>query len=481
MAALGSIHTICKGTCTVLGLGISNMAAIEYLLSHGIRVTARDRMERDALEGKAEALEARGVKVILGEDYLKDLEEAVILRSPGMRPDLPELNEAAERGALLTSETELFLTLTRAQVLGITGSDGKTTTTTLTGLMLQAECQRRGKGRVFVGGNIGRPLLPLVDEMTEEDYVVLELSSFQLQTMKQSVGRAALTNVTPNHLNWHTDMEEYTRAKTNLFAHKENTLLVTNRENDVTDALAKAQAGRVVLFSSRRGDRGDLIRKPGDLALCLREGRIVLLDGEGEDALLDTASILLPGIHNVENYMTAIGLTLGLVSKESILEVATTFRGVAHRLERIAEVEGVTYYNSSIDSSPTRTAAALSALAPATPIVICGGYDKKTPFEPLAKALCAHAKAVVLTGATAPAIRAALGACERVERGELPIYTDGDFTSAVLLASRLAEKGDLVLLSPACASFDAFRNFEERGNTFRSMVLELARKAGSLE
>lgn len=473
MAAWKGIEEICKGSCTVLGLGISNLAAIEYLLSHGIRVTARDRKDREALEGKAEALEKRGVKVFLGEGYLEDLREDVILRSPGMRPDLPELREAVSRGALLTSETELFLSLTRALVLGITGSDGKTTTTTLTGLMLEKECEKRGKGRVFVGGNIGRPLLPLVDEMTEEDYAVLELSSFQLQTMSQSVPRAALTNVTPNHLNWHTDMEEYTRAKTNLFSRGENELLVTNAENEISARLAKEREGRVILFSGKRNDPCLLIGKPGDGALYLKEGRICYFDEEAEKEILDTASILLPGMHNVENYMTAIGLTLGLVSNESIREVATTFKGVAHRLERVATLRGVTYYNSSIDSSPTRTAAALSALAPAKPIVICGGYDKKTPFEPLAAALCEHAKAVVLTGATASAIQASLNACERVQKGLLPVCTDPNFRSAVLVASTLAKEGDIVLLSPACASFDAFCNFEERGRTFCDIVREL--------
>lgn len=457
-------------TVAVVGLGISNLPLIDFLLLHHIKVCARDKKSRSALGDTADRLEARGVSLILGDGYLDNLHEAVVFRSPGLRPDLPEFRRAVQNGAVLTSETELFLELTPATVIGITGSDGKTTTTTVTGLLLQEFCNSRGKGHVYVGGNIGTPLLPLAEKMSSDDFAVIELSSFQLQSMKKSPQRAAVTNISPNHLDWHTDMAEYIRAKTNIFCHPQNTLLVTNADCDATKAIASNRRGTVTWFSSSRSAPQDFdgIRKPGDRVLYIKNRQITKWDGECETALLPIDSILLPGKHNLENYMTAIALTDGLVSAEHIAAVAQSFGGVPHRLERIRTVNGVTYYNSSIDSSPSRTAAALSALSE-KPIVICGGYDKKIPFAPLAEALAEKAQAVVLTGATAQKIKQALLAlpdCTALP----PIYTESDFTRAVWLAHDLATPGDTVLLSPACASFDAFRNFEERGNTFRRIV-----------
>ncbi len=452
---------------SVVGLGISNRPLIDFLLEQGAHVTARDQKEREALGDLAEALEAKGVRLLCGVDYLKDLREEVIFRAPGIRPDIPAFCKALEGGAILSSEMELFLDLTPAFVIGITGSDGKTTTTTLTGLMLEAECKKSGQGRVFVGGNIGTPLLPRVGEMTAADFVVVELSSFQLQTMKRSPMRAAMTNISVNHLNWHTDMEEYVGAKTNIYRHGQNKLFVTNGENEVTARLAAKHEGRVTLFY---GSAQDALEGRENASVFLRDGVICLRRDGREEPILRAGDILLPGKHNLENYMTAIALTEGLVSLESIYDVATTFGGVAHRLESVGVVDRVTYYNSSIDSTPTRTSAALSALAPKRPIVICGGYDKKTPYEPLAETLCRHAKAVVLTGASAPLIRRALEARDEVLRGALPFCEEPDFEKAVYLAKDMAGEGDIVLLSPACASFDAFKNFEERGDRFRNIV-----------
>lgn len=459
-------------TCTVVGLGISNLPLIDFLLSLGARVTGRDQKTREQLGNVADTLDARGVRLILGADYLEHITEDIVFRTPGLRPDHPALAAAVTRGARLTSEMELFLELTPATVLGITGSDGKTTTTTLTGLILEAECRRRGKGRVFVGGNIGTPLLPRVFEMTEEDFAVVELSSFQLQSARRSVHDAAVTNVTPNHLNWHLDMDEYISAKTNLYRHAPCHRLVTNAENDVTHALARDFSGDLTLFSSKKKSYEEFDLPPHGRAVYERDGTLILDDGVTARPVVRRDEILLPGIHNVENYMTAIALTAPYASSESVREVATTFTGVAHRLERVRVHRGVTYYNSSIDSTPTRTAAALSALT-TRPIVICGGYDKHVPFEPLADALSLRASAVVLTGATAKKIRAVLDGCERVRTGDLPVLEESDFVSAVRLAAEIAKEGDTVLLSPACASFDAFKNFEERGEVFRRTVLAL--------
>lgn len=436
----------------------------------GARVTARDAKPLSQLDPRAAALPERGVRLILGDGYLDHIEESVIFRSPGLRPDLPQLVNAVNRGATLTSEMELFFELTPATVLGITGSDGKSTTTTLTALMLEAECKKRGRGRVFVGGNLGTPLLPRVMEMTEADFAVVELSSFQLQTLRRSPKYAALTNVTPNHLNWHTDMAEYVEAKTNLFSHSPNQSLITNAENEIALSLSRAYPGSLTLFSSKKESYKDFPLKKGDSAIYERDGTVLFWDGEAEAPILTTEKILLPGRHNLENYMTAYGLCRPFVSVETVEEIAKTFPGVPHRLERIRTHEGVTYYNSSIDSSPSRTAAALSALKE-SPIVICGGRDKGIPFEPLAEALCERAKAVILTGEAAPKIRAVLRGTEAVQSGALPVLEEADFTKAVCLARSIAKEGDTVLLSPACTSFDAFKNFEERGDTFRRIVL----------
>ncbi len=458
--------------CAVIGLGVSNLPLVDFLLSCGASVTVHDRKTRQELGEAAERMEARGVDLCLGQSYLDALTGDFIFRSPGLRPDHPALGSAVASGAILSSEMELFFALCPATVIGITGSDGKTTTTTLTGLMLEQACRRRGRGCVFVGGNIGQPLLPKVDSMSEDDFCVVELSSFQLQTLKRSPCRAAVTNVTPNHLDWHTGMEEYVAAKKNIYQNAGCERLVTNAENAETRKMAEEASLPRTLFSSQKTSLdafGDLLRK-GDRALWLSDGRIMMWDGTETRAVLDRKDLFLPGVHNVENCMTAIALTDGWVSDADVFAVASTFRGVAHRLEPVRELDGVTYYNSSIDSSPARTAAALSALAPHRPIVICGGYDKKIPFAPLADALCKHAKAVVLTGATAPKILEALQMHPEVQTGMLPIHRESDFTKAVVLARTIAKAGDVVLLSPACASFDAFPNFAVRGETFRRIV-----------
>jgi UDP-N-acetylmuramoylalanine--D-glutamate ligase len=453
----------------VVGIGVSNLPLIDFLLDVGADVCARDKKTEVELGEIADELMAKGVHLVLGDSYLENIDAEMIFRSPGLRPDLPAFVAAQERGAMLTSEMELFLELTPATVIGITGSDGKTTTTTLTGLILSEACKRRACGRVFVGGNIGTPLLNRVFEMTEDDFAVVELSSFQLQTVKRSAHIAAVTNVTPNHLNWHTDMKEYERTKANIFAHFPNRRLVVNAENSVTLAFGRETAQPKTYFSSQKASHTAFLLQAGDHAVYERDGAVLLWNGTEEHTVIRTEDIILPGRHNVENYMTAIALTEEYASAEDVLRVATTFEGVAHRLERVRVHEGVTYYNSSIDSTPTRTAAALSALTE-RPIVICGGYDKNVPFEPLAEALCARAKAVVLTGATAEKIRSALEQTREVQNGTLPVYENSNFVEAVLLAKSIAQNGDTVLLSPACASFDAFKNFEDRGNTFRRIV-----------
>lgn len=467
------LHLIANKSCTVIGLGVSNLPLIDYLLRHGARISARDRRDRSALGEVAVDLERRGVSLVLGDGYLDDLCEEIIFRSPGVRPFTKEIEDAVRRGAILTSEMELFLALTPARVIAVTGSDGKTTTTTLTHLMIEQAFAKNDR-RVYVGGNIGEPLLPYVDEMRAGDVAVLELSSFQLYTMRQSPHISALTNLSPNHLDWHSDMEDYVRAKTNIYRHGENIRAVFNAENEITVSLAREFDRPKTLFSSAKRtveEFGTLLHKT-DRAVYLRDGVIRLWNGEEELSYCSAEEILLPGKHNLENYMTAIALTDELATPEDVRAVARSFRGVAHRLELVDTVDGVAYYNSSIDTSPTRTAAALSAMK-TKPIVICGGYDKHIPFSPLADALCKTAKAVILTGATAEKIEAAL----RASACTLPVFVVENFDNAVLQAAKIAKSGDVVLLSPACASFDAFPNFAARGERFRALV-EVIKKGG---
>ncbi len=452
--ALDQFASLVRGRhAAVIGVGISNRPLINMLLSAGAKVTARDRKTREKFPA-ADELEALGVKLVLGEEYLEGIDEDILFKAPGIRSDKPELAEAVARGALLTSEMELFFELCPAHIFAITGSDGKTTTTTLTAKLLEAAGHR-----VYLGGNIGRPLLPLVGEMTPEDFAVVELSSFQLHCMKHSPETAVITNVSPNHLDWHTGMEEYIEAKKTIFRHqKEGMRLVLNYENGITREMADEAAADVTYFGH------DSIGKSAH-EVIERDG-VIYYDGE---RILDCEDILIPGRHNAENYMAAIAATAGYVPPEVVRKLASSFGGVEHRCEFVRELDGVRYYNSSIDSSPTRTAAALSSFKNRV-IVICGGYDKQIPFEPLGYTLSRHAKAAVLTGATAGKIKAALTSCPEYSEGMPAIIEADHFENAVKAAREAAVPGDVVILSPACASFDAFANFEERGNRYKELV-----------
>lgn len=434
--------------CVVLGVGVSNRPLIDYLLSHGAIIEVRDKKSREKLGEYGDLLEAKGVKLITGEKYLDNISGDFIFRSPGIRPDLGSIPNAIENGAYLFSEMELFMELCPCPIVAITGSDGKTTSSTLTAKLIETTGRK-----VYLGGNIGTPLLPFVEEMTENDAVVLELSSFQLMTFTKSANYTAITNISPNHLDWHVDMQEYVDSKANIFKFADNRKLILNANNSYSEYYASLTSSPIEYFSAKR-----------DADICLDEtGQYIVYKNE---KILKCSDIIIPGVHNIENYMTAIILTRDFdVKNEDIQKIAKTFPGVEHRLEFVREFEGVRYYNSSIDSSPSRTAAALSAIG-CKPIIICGGYDKMIPFEPLAKSLNDNAKAVILTGATADKIKKSIDEL----KSNLTVYIEYDFDDAVLKAKSIAENGDTVLLSPGCASFDRFDNFEIRGRYFKEKV-----------
>ena len=439
----------------VLGLGVSNRPLVRLLLQHGLDVTGCDRTPREKLDAEVLELERMGATLRVGDGYLDGLTADVLFRTPGMLPTRPEIRALAEAGAEVTSEMEVFFEVCPCMTVAVTGSDGKTTTTTLIAKMLEAEGRR-----VFLGGNIGTPLLPLADTMEESDVAVVELSSFQLMDMKRSSHVAVITNLAPNHLDMHTDMAEYVDAKKNIYCHQTAAdVLVLNHDNEITDSLQPEAKGSVRLFSRKE----NLLK-----GVCLRDG-VIYRDGE---AVLRQEEILLPGIHNVENYMTAIAATQGLVSDESIRQVARTFGGVEHRIELVRVKDGVSYYNDSIASSPTRTIAGLRSFRQKI-ILIAGGYDKHIPYDVLGPEICEHVKTLVLTGATAPAIRASVEAAAEQGMQSPEILAEEDFFAAIRTAAAQASEGDVVMLSPASASFDHFKNFMERGEAFRQEVMKL--------
>ena len=433
----------------VLGLGVSNRPLVRLLLEFGCNVTGCDRTPREKLEEEVLELERLGCKLSVGEGYLEELSADLVFRTPGMHPGNPAIVALQEQGAEITSEMEVFFEVCPCTKIAITGSDGKTTTTTLVSEMLKAA----GK-TVWLGGNIGTPLLPLVRQMKAEDFAVVELSSFQLMDMRRSPHVALITNLAPNHLDIHKDMEEYVESKKNIYRFQSaGDILVVNADNDITAPLSGP--GSTCAFS-----------RAGKNVKVRLENGIIYRDGK---AVLNKTDILLPGEHNVENYMAAIAVVEGLVEDEVICRVAKTFGGVEHRIELVRIKDGVRYYNDSIASSPSRTMAGLKSF-PEKVILIAGGYDKHIHYDVLGPEICKHVKKLFLCGATAPQIRAAVENCD----GDKPVITDcGKFEAAVKAAAAAAEKGDVVLMSPASASFDEFKNFAVRGNFFKKLIMEL--------
>ena len=442
----------------VIGIGVSNTPLIKMLLREDIPVVACDKNQREEFGGLIEELESLGAEVRLGEHYLDGLCEDVIFRTPGMRPDVPELEKAREGGSLVTSEMEVFFQVCPCHIIGVTGSDGKTTTTTIIARLMQ-----QAGYNTYVGGNIGKPLLGDVADMEPDDWAVLELSSFQLMTMRHSPEIAVVTNLSPNHLDVHKSMEEYIGSKENIFLFQgPQGRAIFNADNDITRDLAAEARGEAVLFS-RQG--------PLERGVFLQDGAIWCTNAQGSRAVLPLRDILLPGEHNVENYMAAIAAVDGLVPDPFIRAFASDFGGVEHRIELVRTLNSIRYYNDSIASSPSRTIAGLNAFREKV-ILIAGGYDKHIPFDVLGPEIVKHVKELVLTGDTALNIKSAVESCPDY-RGAPPVTVYSDFTEAVLAAHRLAIPGDVVLLSPACASFDRFKNFAQRGEAFKKIIYEL--------
>ncbi len=435
---------------TVIGIGVSNIPLIKFLCENKAQVTACDKREKEDLKDELDALSGFDVTYKLGEDYLKNLSGEIIFKTPGMRFDVPELVLARENGSLVTSEMEVFFELCPAKIIAVTGSDGKTTTTTLISEMLKKQ-----GFTVHLGGNIGKPLIGEIEDIKEEDVAVLELSSFQLHTMKQSADISVITNLSPNHLDYHKDMAEYIDAKKNIYLHQgKEGILVLNNDNEITNKLSSEANGKVRMFS-----RKEKIEN----GVCL-DGEEILINGK---PVLNIADIRIPGMHNVENYMAAIAAVYDMVDEETILYIAKNFSGVEHRIEFVREIGGVLFYNDSIASSPTRAIAGLHAFNKKL-IIIAGGYDKKIPFDDYGYEIKDHVKKLFLIGKTKDLIKAAAE-----KAGMTDIVIADTLEDAVKGAYEAAEKGDVVMLSPACASFDMFKNFMIRGELFKEYVNKL--------
>ncbi len=448
---------------SVVGIGRANLPLADYLLSEGARVTVHDRTPRASLSAAALSLERRGARLCLGEGYLDALSDEVIFRTPGIPSTHPALVAAQRRGALLSDEAELFMALCPAKILGITGSDGKTTTATLTHRILKEEYGGAGVS-VYLGGNIGVSLFPVLPRIRPSDLVVMELSSFQLEGITPRVARACITNLTENHLDHHGDLDTYLRAKSAILS---GAVPILSGDCARTRALARTLP-RPLLFSSERTPSALFSEIPdAHRCFCVVDGALSSVSPDGVTRrLLPLDAVRLCGRFNLANILAACALCDGLVGGESLLSAVSTFDGVPHRMQTVRTLSGVRYINSSIDTTPTRTAATLSAMD-VPPIVICGGRGKGLSYAPLASALLGMARAAVFTGEDGKAMQAALSSLDP----DFPAIYRTAFSDAVNAARAIARAGDTVLLSPAATAFDAFLNYEQRGRAFTELVL----------
>lgn len=449
----------------VIGLGVSNLPLIDYLYDLKAQVTVFDRTDiKDLSRTIVRKITNYGMGMSFGENYLEELVGFdLIFRSPSCLPTTPELLAEAERGAIITTEVEMVIELCPGTVIGVTGSDGKTTTTTLISKILEAK-----EYNVFLGGNIGTPLFTKISEMTPEDIVVLELSSFQLMDMKISPHISVITNITPNHLDKHSDMEEYINAKKNIFKYQnENDLVVLNYDNEITRNFEREAPGKVMFFSSKSKLQNGYIVDDNKIKYCENGLR---------SHILDTKEMILRGVHNFENAAAAIISTRDLVDTNTACEAILKFKGVEHRLELVLETKNrIKWYNDSVSSSPTRTIAGLNAFSLRNIILIAGGYDKNLDYTPLAKPIVDNCKELILLGDTTPKIEKAVKTELKKQNKKMKIHKCTDLRETVELAKEIAVQGDVVLFSPASASFDMFKNFAERGKCFKKYVKEIAK------
>lgn len=443
-----------------IGIGTSNLPLIKLFADKGATVLACDKKDFISLGENGIKAKEYGAELILGEDYLSDIDADIVFRSPGTPFYKEELVKLRENGTVLTSEMEVFFDLCPCNTIAITGSDGKTTTTTIISEFLK----KAGKN-VHLGGNIGKPLLPEIEAVYPDDYAVVELSSFQLISMRKSPDIAVVTNLAPNHLDIHKDMQEYIDSKKNIILHQNAfSKTVLNLDNEITNGFSDAVRGETVKFSVKEKLYNG----------AYLDGTTICYSDYGKiTQIMDIKDIRIPGMHNVENYLAAISAVWGIVDVQTIVSVAKSFGGVAHRAEFVREYKGVKYYNDSIASSPTRTALGTLSLYDEKIAIIAGGYDKHIPYEPLGPVINNKVKLLILLGDTAPKIEEAVKNSDNYNENAITIVNVNNMEEAVDAAVKMTESGDIVSLSPASASFGLYKNFEERGNHFKTIVNNL--------
>ena len=424
-----------------IGAGVSHKTLIKEFVELGAHVTLCDQKKSvEEFGDYAATIRELGIDLSLGEHYLDGFKgQDIIMRTPGFVGYFEKpLQDAMAAGTMVTSEVELFFDFCPCPIVAVTGSDGKTTTTTLIAKFFEAAGRK-----VHLGGNIGAALLPMLPEVSPDDVAVV-------------------TNVTPNHLDHHKDMQEYIDAKRNILLYQTPPCrAVLGYENEISRSMQKDCKGKQVWFTRLHDtDNGAFLRKDG--MLCMAEDGVVT-------PFLAQKDVKLRGLHNIENLLAAAAAVWGLVPVEAIQQVGSTFTGVEHRIEPVRTLDGVLYYNDSIGTSPTRTIAGLRSFNQKV-ILIAGGYDKHIPYEPLAPEVIAHVKNLVLMGATGPRIEKAVRECEGFDEAALPIQHADNMQHAVELARAAAKPGDIIILSPASASFDLYPNFEVRGSEFKKIV-----------
>ena len=434
-----------NGKVAIIGLGVSNLPLLDYLYNLGCKDVVLFNDKEISVD-----VSKYGYQVYEGEGYLDHLVGFdIIFRAPGCLPSQEELVREKERGAYITTEVEEVLKLSPAKTIGVTGSDGKTTTTTLIDLVL-----RSNGYKTYLGGNIGVPLFTKIGEMTKDDVVVLELSSFQLMDMDVSPDIAVITNISPNHLDKHKDYQEYIDAKKCIFKNNDNGILVLNHDNEIT---SKFTSSREIRYFSRYEETNAFYVMNG--MICYKEKEV-----------FDTKKLHIRGVHNHENICACMSAVIDMVDMEKSFQAISEFKGVEHRLEFVREVDGVKWYNDSVSSSPTRTIAGLNSYNERI-VLIAGGYDKNLDYTPLARPILDKVSKLILFGATKNKIYDAV--MKEKTNENIDIYVEDGLDEVIARAREVAVPGEVVLFSPASASFDMFKNFADRGDKFKDKVRSL--------
>ena len=445
----------------IIGLGVSNIPLLDYFFEKKANVTVFDNREIDNIPKEIiDKITNYGFAFSFGENSLSKLNNFnLIVRSPSCLPTKKELENEAKKGAIVTTEIELLMKMCPAKIIGVTGSDGKTTTTSLINEILE-----KAGYNTYLGGNIGTPLFTKLNKMTPDDIIILELSSFQLMGMEVSPEIAVITNITPNHLNIHKDYQEYIDAKKNIFKSQDkNGILILNYDNEITRNCGKEAIGKVVYFSHKEKlDNGYIVD----------ENIVKECNDKIRKHIIGIDDIILRGEHNLENIATAIAATNTLVDIDTAIDAIKEFKPVAHRIEFVRELNNIKWYNDSASSSPTRTISGLNAFNEEITL-IAGGYDKNLDYEPIAKPIVDKVKTLILIGQTANKIYEEVKKESEIQDKQVNIYMAEDLQNAVELAKKYTNKNQIVLFSPASASFDMFKNFADRGDKFKKLVLEL--------